>query len=121
MKITLKNDKPETLREFVETFQHTTVAPKILAEDGWDAFEVRLTDEEISALLRSARIEAHKPFPEKRLLDLCNAIYALLTIRFMANEGYLEETASETGETICRLTPKGEAMAVAAKADTSAA
>lgn len=119
MKITLKNDEPATLREFVETFQYTTVAPRIMEEEGWSAFEIYLTDEEISELLRAARINPSKPFPEARVHRLCNALHAHLTYRFLVNQGYLEETLSETGETVCRLTPKGETAA--AKADATAA
>lgn len=108
MKITLKNDKPETLREFVETLQHITVAPRILAEEGWNAFDIRLTDEEIGHALRAARIKPHKSFSDEQMAELCNIIDAMLLLRHMADEGLVEVTASEACDLGYRLTAAGQ-------------
>ncbi len=98
MKITLKNDRPETLREFVETLQQITVAPRILAEEGWNAFDIRLTDEEIGHALRAARIKPHKSFSDQRMADLCNIIDAMLLLRHMAEAGELGYRLTAAGQ-----------------------
>lgn len=116
----LTNDSPETLREFVEHFQHHTVAPSILAEDGWNAFDICLTDGDVASIVRYAGIKKGKRFSEKHCVRLCEMLDTLLRLRHLVALGYAGEEVTESGERRFFSTPAGEAYAAGSIDDTAA-
>lgn len=108
-KYVLTSSSHENLRALVEVIQYQTVAPTLLREEGWNTFDVRLSDEEVAEVVRFARITPHKKLSHKHLARICSAIETALVFRQLVDDGLAEETLTDEGLRGFRLTPKGEA------------
>jgi hypothetical protein len=103
----LTNASPENLRALVEVIQYQTVAPRLLREEGWNTFDVRLTDSEVAEVISFARISPRKKLSFKHLARASAAIAAALAFRKLLAEGLVEECVGKDGSLVYRLTTNG--------------
>lgn len=121
----LTNNSPDAMREVVETFHATTVAPRLLLEEGWNVFDYRLSDEEVASVVKASGIKPGKWFAHKHIVRLCRAIDAVITVKhalpLMIARGHVEVTVGEDGEEKFHATEAGRAHAAALRANENAA
>lgn len=107
----LTNNSPEAMREIVETFQATTVAPKLLQEEGWNVFDEKLTDAQVAWVIQKSGIRPGKWFSHKHVTRLCRALDATLSTHYilprLVAAGYAERSVNEDGHEIIRITKAG--------------
>jgi hypothetical protein len=117
---TLKSLSPEDLRNLVERIQYAVVAPKLLQSEGWNTFDVRLSDREVASVARVAGIVGMRQFSARNIQRLCAGIIAALYARLLVEEGLAEEVTSADGVCGVRLTDEGVAYAARVRSEDAA-